>query len=176
MPLRGVLSSLLTAAIVAGSGQLTAAAAAPIPPASHDVQVTAATTSPTRSVSYGGVSLRVPLSWRVIDLDRTPSACVRLDVSTVYLGAAAAQQDCPAHLVGRADTVWLAPAAARTARVNGRIGAVRADIAADPSSGSQIAAVADRDVVVQATWGSSRTAVDQVLATMAATTGSVAPA
>lgn len=176
MPLRGVLSSLLTAAIVAGSGQLTAAAAAPISPASHDVQVTAATAPPTRSVSYGGVTLRVPPSWRVIDLDRTPSACVRLDVSTVYLGAAAAQQDCPAHLVGRADTVWLAPAAARTARVNGRIGAVRADIAADPSSGSQIAAVADRDVVVQATWGSSRTAVDQVLATMAATTGSVAPA
>src|SRR5207248_378878 len=34
-----------------------------------------------------------------------PDRCVRYDVNAVYLGTPGANQDCPAGLVGRADTI-----------------------------------------------------------------------
>lgn len=67
-----------------------------------------ATSYDLRSVEYGGVSVEVPATWPVVDLAADPSACVRFDRPAVYLGEPAADQQCPAHAVGRADTVWIA--------------------------------------------------------------------
>ena len=43
---------------------------------------------------------------------RIPSQCVRYDVNAVYLGTPGPNPDCPAHLVGRADTVSIGGPAA----------------------------------------------------------------
>ncbi|MEO7071138.1 MAG: hypothetical protein ABI131_11685, partial [Nostocoides sp.] len=64
---------------------------------------------PRHRVRYHGVSVQVPSTWPVVDLDADPTACVRMDRPAVYLGAAGGQQQCPARVVGGADTVWLAP-------------------------------------------------------------------
>ncbi|HZC64337.1 MAG TPA: glycoside hydrolase domain-containing protein, partial [Streptosporangiaceae bacterium] len=46
-----------------------------------------------------------PASWPVYRLDRDPSRCVRYDRHAVYLGRPGANQQCPAHLVGRTATI-----------------------------------------------------------------------
>src|ERR1035437_3005428 len=65
----------------------------------------AAAATATRNVSYDGVRISVPAAWPVIDLRLHPSACVRLDRSALYLGSPGTQPPCPAHAVGRADTI-----------------------------------------------------------------------
>ncbi|UIJ34151.1 glycoside hydrolase domain-containing protein [Allobranchiibius sp. GilTou73] len=177
---RAALIGTVTAAATMGlavgpAGADPAPAPSPVPPvtsAAAPVSTTAGATG-TRVVSYGGVSVRVPAGWRVVDLDKTPGACVRLDVPTVYTGAAAAQQDCPAHLVGRADTLWLAPSATAAGTPSGRVGTMAARVMTDATAHEQLAAVAGRKVVIQATWGTSRTDVDAALASVTGTTGSV---
>ncbi|MBO1754286.1 glycoside hydrolase domain-containing protein [Allobranchiibius sp. CTAmp26] len=172
----GTVTAGATLGLAAGpAGADPMPAPSPVPPvtsAAAPVSATAGATG-TRTVSYGGVSVRVPAAWRVVDLDTTPGACVRLDVPTIYTGAAAAQQDCPAHLVGRADTIWLAPSAAPTGTPSARVGTMAARVATDDASHEQLAAVSGRKVVIQTTWGTSRTAVDAALATVTGTTGSV---
>ena len=59
----------------------------------------------TRFISYSGVRVTVPQDWPVIDLRVHPQTCVRFDKPVVYLGPAGSQSDCPAHAVGRGDTV-----------------------------------------------------------------------
>lgn len=177
---------LLAAAVAAGFGSAPAGAeiaSSPVTSAPTSSQATEAPSvaKPTvakpsvaaRTVSYGGVSVQVPAAWRVVDLATTPGSCVRLDVATVYTGPASAQQDCPAHLVGRADTIWLAPSPAPSALPNGRVGAMRAQVAANATSHQELAAVAGRKVVIQATWGSTRDVLDGVLATVVGTSGVV---
>ena len=56
-------------------------------------------------VRYAGYTIRVPASWPVYRLDRDPSQCVRYDRHAVYLGRPGANQQCPAHLVGRTATI-----------------------------------------------------------------------
>jgi Domain of unknown function (DUF1906) len=56
-------------------------------------------------VRFAGYTLRVPASWPVYRLDRDPSRCVRYDRHAVYLGQPGANQQCPAHLVGRTTTI-----------------------------------------------------------------------
>jgi hypothetical protein len=93
-------SRLLTTAGLAAITALSCAtpsAAAPLPESA-------------RTVSYHGYSLTVPADWRVVDLDRDPSACLLLDRPTVYLGAAGDQRSCPAHAVGGAPVIWIQPA------------------------------------------------------------------
>ncbi|GAA3890372.1 glycoside hydrolase domain-containing protein [Streptomyces sedi] len=63
------------------------------------------------SVTYHGLSVEVPDDWRVVDLAEDPSACVRFDVPTLYLGSPAGQRDCPAGLVGRDVGIVLEPLA-----------------------------------------------------------------
>src|ERR1035437_2961382 len=58
-------------------------------------------------VTYNGVRVTVPATWPVIDLRVRPEACVRFDRAAVYLGSPGAASDCPAHAVGRVDSVWL---------------------------------------------------------------------
>lgn len=88
---------------LAGAGVADAGVAAP-------VAMAAAAGPHQRTVTYRGVSLRVPASWPVVDLARHPSACPRLDVHAVYLGRPGPDSVCPANVRGRTTAVVLEPA------------------------------------------------------------------
>ncbi|MBT2405666.1 MULTISPECIES: DUF1906 domain-containing protein [unclassified Streptomyces] len=63
-----------------------------------------------RAVDYRGLRLAVPDGWRVVDLDRNPGACLRLDRPTLYLGHAGTQAECTGRAVrNRAETLHLEP-------------------------------------------------------------------
>ncbi len=64
----------------------------------------------TRTVTYRGLRLDVPATWAVHDLEAEPETCVRFDQSAVYLGTPGTEQRCPAHAVGRAPGLLVAPA------------------------------------------------------------------
>jgi len=66
----------------------------------------------TKTVVYDGLEVTVPVSWPVYRLDQSPSTCVRYDMHAVYLGVPGVNQRCPAHLVGRTETVSIMPATA----------------------------------------------------------------
>ncbi len=175
-PVIAILAAATAGLIAVPAGADPAPAPSPVPPVTSAVAPVSPSAGATgeRTVAYGGVSVRVPASWRVVDLDRTPGACVRLDVPTVYTGVAAEQQDCPAHVVGRDDTVWLAPAAPAATGATGatgRVGALAAHIGTNTAAHEQVSAISARPVVVQATWGASRTTIDRALASVRATPG-----
>ncbi|UQX00698.1 DUF1906 domain-containing protein [Streptomyces sp. RerS4] len=67
--------------------------------------------SPGHTVDYRGLRLDLPADWRVVDLDRHPDACLRLDVPTLYLGHAGTQDRCTGRraVATRADTLHLEP-------------------------------------------------------------------
>lgn len=118
-------------------------------------------------VEYRGYELRVPKSWPVYQLSADPHRCVRYDVHAVYLGTPGANQDCPAGLVGRTETVSVsgsapapapghtasavivqrAPAAAR-APAAGRGSAVQRAPAAGRGSAVQRATLPGRPAVI----------------------------
>ncbi|MCX4544161.1 DUF1906 domain-containing protein [Streptomyces sp. NBC_01565] len=90
MPSRTLLSCLLGAALLAPA----------VPAAVAD----------GRTVDYRGLRLTVPDGWRVVDLDRHPDACLRLDLPSLYLGHAGTQAECTGRAVRtRADTLHLEP-------------------------------------------------------------------
>uniref|UniRef100_A0AAU2JKV2 DUF1906 domain-containing protein n=1 Tax=Streptomyces sp. NBC_00049 TaxID=2903617 RepID=A0AAU2JKV2_9ACTN len=92
-PTRTLLSGLLGAALLIPAPALAGAAAAG-----------------GQTVDYHGLRLTVPTDWRVVDLDREPDACLRLDLPTLYLGHAGTQADCTGRAaVTRADTLHLEP-------------------------------------------------------------------
>lgn len=62
-----------------------------------------------RMVSYHGLRLMVPGSWKVVDLTSQPHSCLRLDRAALYLGHAGDQRDCPAHLIGGSPALHLEP-------------------------------------------------------------------
>ncbi|MET9610360.1 DUF1906 domain-containing protein [Streptomyces sp. NPDC006512] len=63
-----------------------------------------------RTVDYQGLRLTVPADWRILDLDRHPETCLRLDLPTLYLGHAGTQSECGGRAVApRADTLHLEP-------------------------------------------------------------------
>ncbi|MEU3772884.1 DUF1906 domain-containing protein [Streptomyces sp. NPDC032472] len=79
-----------------------------------------------RTVDYRGLRLTVPGGWRVVDLDRHPDACLRLDLPTLYLGHAGTQRECTGRAVRtRADTLHLEPLAGAPPRAD--IPTVRVD-------------------------------------------------
>ncbi|MFB7181310.1 DUF1906 domain-containing protein [Streptomyces sp. NPDC056257] len=91
-PTRTLLSGLLGAAALLLSVQSSVAAA------------------DRQTVDYHGLRLTVPADWRVVDLDRDPAACLRLDLPTLYLGHAGTQSECAGRaVVSRADTLHLEP-------------------------------------------------------------------
>ncbi len=60
-----------------------------------------------RTVTFDGVTLRVPPAWKVLNLSRHPAACPRLDTRAVYLGTPGPNPSCPAGGVGRAEAAWI---------------------------------------------------------------------
>jgi hypothetical protein len=91
--------------IMAGLAGLAALAAVATPAWSGE-------TSTTRTISYQGYQVSVPVAWEVVDLAATPQACVRFDRPTVYLGRPGDQSTCPAGLSGRTAGLLIEPATA----------------------------------------------------------------
>ncbi|MFI5665747.1 DUF1906 domain-containing protein [Streptomyces sp. NPDC051704] len=72
-----------------------------------------------RIVEYRGMRVTVPGDWRVVDLERNPDACLRLDLPTLYLGPAGTQGRCTGRAVQRrADTLHLEPLDGAPARAD----------------------------------------------------------
>ncbi|MFD0378818.1 DUF1906 domain-containing protein [Streptomyces sp. NPDC127112] len=97
MPSRTLVRRLLAATLLMALAPLTPAHAA----------------DPEQSVDYRGLHLTLPADWRVVDLDRDPGACLRLDLPTLYLGHAGPQTRCTGRraVPVRADTLHLEPLA-----------------------------------------------------------------
>ncbi|HEX3815927.1 MAG TPA: DUF1906 domain-containing protein [Mycobacteriales bacterium] len=94
------------------SGVRAAIAAASAVPALILTSLTAAVGAPpagSSTISYHGTTISVPRGWPVYDLAKDPTRCVRLDRHAVYLGTPGANQACPAHLVGRTETLLVQP-------------------------------------------------------------------
>jgi hypothetical protein len=143
-----VLITTSTVLLIAGqvTGALTVLASTQPPPApASTAPPSSAPRSPTvqpqapagwRTVSFGRASVQVPAAWPVVDLDRHPSTCPRLDVHAVYLGTPGPAPRCPARLLGRTEAVQIQPAsqqdpAARQAQTTVRVGGMRALTNAD---------------------------------------------
>jgi hypothetical protein len=65
-----------------------------------------------RVVHFDGRRVEAPRSWPVYRLAKHPGMCVRLDRRAVYLGTPAANQRCPAEVLGRRRAILAEPAAA----------------------------------------------------------------
>jgi len=151
------------------------AAAAPAPQAAAPapVRVAAAPTAPgplgvaatpVRTVSYGGIRLRVPASWPVVDLDRSPQSCVRFDVHAVYLGAAGPDQACPARVVGRTETVWVAPVGRTGLRAAAAVAGAVPVTAVDTVDQQVTVDPVGTGVTVTATWGADPALARRIVA------------
>lgn len=155
-----------------------AATIAPNPPGSATPAAVAA--PGTRFVSYNGVRVTVPASWPVIDLNLHPSACVRLDQTALYLGSPGSQSHCPAHAVGRGDTVWLTTEATaqETPLTSGvtSVGALPARVGLDATGHDKQIQFVGKPVALQATWGADSSSVDQVVASAVSSPGASTPA
>jgi peptidoglycan hydrolase-like protein with peptidoglycan-binding domain len=134
-----------------------------------------------QAVDFHGYRATVPAGWPVIDLTRQPAACVRYDRPAVYLGHPGSRQDCPAHLVGRTDTLLVEPldrvAAARVDSSTATAAPGRAAPAGTPVSrdGQLTLAVPAAGVLVTATHGADQTMVRGILAGAELTRGGPPP-
>ena len=144
-----------------------------------------------KTVQYRGYAIRVPASWPVYSLSEDPSQCVRYDVNAVYLGTPGANPDCPAHVVGRADTISIGGRVTPGPRstpvrtdLRAAVGAKRAgpDLPAAPGTIMQNAqlrelsvAMPDSAPAITATYGTSADEIMQVLAGVRRITQQSAP-
>jgi hypothetical protein len=140
----------------------------------------AAAPTAARFVAYNGVGVTVPASWQVIDLRLHPRTCLRLDRAAVYLGSPGSQSDCPAHAVGRADTIWL-----RTATTGQQdtltshdtnVGALAARVGVNPLGHDKQIQFVAQGVELEATWGADSSSIDHVLASAVRAPGPYTPA
>jgi hypothetical protein len=105
-------------------------------------------------VTYDGYQVDVPVNWPVYRLDEDAYRCVRYDVHAVYLGVPGADQQCPAGLIGRTETVSILPA-------------VRGGVPPDPGSHElRVTPSGPADVTVTATYGGDRALAQRVLGTL----------
>ena len=150
-----------------------AAAAAP-------AQGVNAVSTGARFVTYNGVRVTVPATWPVIDLRVHPQTCVRFDRAVVYLGSPGSQSDCPAHAVGRVNTVWLRSVSAgrndRLTSHEAKVGALAARIGVNPIGHDKQAQFVAQAVDLTATWGTDSSTINRVLASAVTSPGSSKPA
>ncbi len=96
---------VLGVSVAAGCGPQTAGQDGPAAAKPQEAAAMAATG--TKTVEYDGYVINVPAGWPVYLLPVQPTRCVRYDRHAVYLGTPGPDQQCPAHLVGRTDTVQI---------------------------------------------------------------------
>jgi hypothetical protein len=128
-----------------------------------------AATCPTAAgaqvIRFHGYRLSVPAGWPVYRLARRPRTCVRFDRHAVYLGTPGPAQACPAHAVGRTESVLISPAgradaergAARVAGASGIIDAL------SPGGSIDRVSLGSSGLVAIATWASDRRLVAHLL-------------
>ncbi|MGH8880266.1 MAG: glycoside hydrolase domain-containing protein, partial [Stackebrandtia sp.] len=98
-----------------------------------------ADTASARTVDFHGYAVDVPQSWRVVDLDADPTACVRFDTPAIYFGTVGDMSQCPSRVVGSTSGVLIQPMNEATASATNDDtvvipdGAVTADQLADDS-------------------------------------------
>ena len=123
----------------------------------------AAARSADRTVEFDGVSVQVPASWPVRNVDGVPG-CVRYDEHAVYLGEPS-ESTCPARIIGRTSTVQIlrgpASQAAPRVTVTGAAGDlqisaggdVRVVVTSDPNGATVARSVAASAVLDGTTVG-----------------------
>ncbi|MER5812026.1 DUF1906 domain-containing protein [Streptomyces sp. NPDC002033] len=163
MPSRTLLRCLLGAALLLPVASLSPAVAAG-----------------GRTVDYQGLHLALPAGWRVVDLDRHPDACLRLDRPALYLGHAGSQSECASGraVATRADTLHLEPMAGAPPRADVPTLPVDPGTALPPAegrSGEVRYALRGTGVMATLSYGEDPAAVRGLLA-RAATPGDAAPA
>ncbi|MGW7265507.1 glycoside hydrolase domain-containing protein [Streptomyces sp. NPDC054842] len=131
---------MLAAATALAAHPLAAAPAASPPP------------EETVEVAYRGHVFTVPASWRVVDLEKDPDACVRFDRHVVYLGTPGERQNCPADPAGRTEALLVQPA-----------GSAAAEVTENRTAGTY-RATADR-IAVTAAYGQDRSRIREILRT-----------
>ncbi|MFK0217849.1 DUF1906 domain-containing protein [Streptomyces vinaceus] len=128
-----------------------------------------------RTVEYRGMRVAVPGEWRVVDLERDPGACLRLDLPTLYLGHAGTQDECSGRAVRRrADTLHLEPLDGAPARAD--VPTLRVDgpggIPEAPGDSHEVRyALRAAGVMATVSYGATSEAVRDVLARAATGTG-----
>jgi hypothetical protein len=144
---------------------------------------TTKTTAPAmKTVTYRGYSIKVPSSWPVYSLAADPTQCVRYDINAVYLGTPGPNQDCPPHVVGRADTISLGgpvtpgePSVPVKTSLRASVGdkrggsdmpAVPGTILADSQLREYAVSMPDSAPAVSATYGSTPSRILQFLASL----------
>jgi len=133
----------------------------------------------TKLIKYDGLEVSVPASWPVYWLNQDPNRCIRYDQNAVYVGTPGANQDCPAGLIGRNDTISIgAPAASgsapakadRRASIEGKPVAAPSlapgTIVQNPSLHEFAVAMPVASPSVDATYGTDPDLVEQTLATI----------
>jgi len=130
----------------------------------------AAPGSDTQTVRYRGLEFEVPAGWPVYDLEADPTQCVRFDVHAVYLGHPGPDQRCPAHLIGRTETVLVEPGAApldatAAREINGL--SVKVDPTADVTH-DLVAAVPSAGVIATITFPETNARAQEILRSFAA--------
>jgi hypothetical protein len=131
---------------------------------------TCATAASAKVVRFHGYRLSVPAAWPVYQLAHRPRTCVRFDRHAVYLGTPSSVQNCPAHAVGRTESLLISAVGRsggeRAARAAGA-GSAAADSAAASvsSTGGAVDRVAlgSPGLVATATWSSDRRLVARIL-------------
>jgi hypothetical protein len=133
-----------------------------------------------RFVTYNRVRVTVPATWPVIDLRLLPRTCVRFDRAVVYLGSPGSQSDCPAHAVGRTNTIWLRNVSAGRkdplTSHKAKVGGLAARVGVNPIGHDKQAQFVAAAVELEATWGADSSSVDNVLASAVQLPGPSAPA
>jgi hypothetical protein len=122
---------------------------------------TCATAASAQVVRFHGYRLSVPAGWPVYQLARRPRTCVRFDRHAVYLGTPGSAQSCPAHAVGRTESVLISPMGRpgqeRAAGVTGVVG-----VAGSGGSVDRVT-LGSSGLVATATWSSDRRLVARIL-------------
>jgi hypothetical protein len=115
-------------------------------------------------VAFAGYTIEVPAGWPVYRLAGDPQRCVRYDRNAVYLGTPGANQQCPAHVVGRVATLSLAVAGLTAAE---RRQLPARGVAAWDSADHEIGALLPRHALsITATYGAVAGQIKGILATL----------
>jgi hypothetical protein len=163
-------AALAAAAVLAAGLQLAMAGAASATQASTN-------TVTDTTVSYQGLSLRVPAGWDAVDLAAHPETCVRMDQHVVYLGHPGADQSCPPHgAAAKTEAIILEPFAGAGPRTDIPTVTVPAGAPAPgvlPADESRELRVAFEGAGVYATvsYGDSETAAEQIIGSATVTGG-----
>ena len=139
----------------------------------------AAPPSAPQHVGYLGHTFTVPSGWAVVNLAKSPTACVRFDVNAIYFGTPSAAQKCAARGISpAADAILVEPtgvsggaASAQNDAIEQRITATLGNVRITASYGTDDGSVVTR---ILASAGVPTPRLESVAASAAAQPGALA--